>query len=69
MLASAVMAGLVPAIHAAPPQSCVQHRAAMSSRRLVAIRGTEIVDGRDKPGHDALKAQPLLRGSKLTVTN
>jgi len=38
---NAVMAGLVPAIHAAPS---VQHVRSVAQRRGV--------DGRDKPGHD-----------------
>jgi Uracil DNA glycosylase superfamily len=58
------MAGLVPAIHAAPPQRGFRHRAAMSKGFQVfsclpsAISTFNVVDGRDKPGHDPFKALP-----------
>jgi hypothetical protein len=62
--ASPVLAGLVPAIHAAPPQRRVQaapHVVAMASettlfcphRPLPSFSAPKRVGSRDKPGHDA----------------
>ncbi len=59
----AVMAGLVPAIHAGPPQERVPPRRdrqeggrSQGFSRLPASMRWAFVDGRDKPGHDALMA-------------
>ena len=59
----AVMAGLVPAIHAGPPQERVPPRRGRQEggrsqgfSRLPASMRWAFVDGRDKPGHDALMA-------------
>jgi hypothetical protein len=62
----AVMAGLVPAIHAAPPKDRSSMSAPLAKaywdkafRSLLlahGIRCAEHVDGRDKPGHDVFKA-------------
>ena len=58
------MAGLVPAIHAAPPRSpnplsarpCKAHEVKALGFALTRGRDApERVDGRDKPGHDALR--------------
>ncbi|HME84032.1 MAG TPA: hypothetical protein VKG91_05640 [Roseiarcus sp.] len=64
-----VMAGLVPAIHAAlpqrrvwywcgPPQRPTNARFFASSGCLAALDAPNHVDGLDKPGHDALKDPP-----------
>ncbi len=59
----AVMAGLVPAIHAGPPQERVPPRRdrqeggrSQGFSRLPASMRWAFGDGRDKPGHDALMA-------------
>ena len=59
----AVMAGLVPAIHAGPPQEQVPPRRdrqeggrSQGFSRLPAQMRWAFGDGRDKPGHDALMA-------------
>jgi len=63
------MAGLVPAIHAAPLQRPVQQehgslQRATAVKRFVsaaclrALHAPNHVDGRDKPGHDALRPGP-----------
>jgi len=66
------MAGLVPAIHAVPPQRRVWYwwygppqrptnaRFFASAGCLAALDAPNHVDGRDKPGHDALKDPPAI---------
>ncbi len=56
-LPAAVMAGLVPAIHAVEPLRRCKERSARAP--LITSPGEKLhcVDGRDKPGHDGWRSQ------------
>jgi hypothetical protein len=80
--AAAVMAGLDPAIHAAPPQmspgSAANGAGASGTKRfdlaapLRSFSAPKNVDGRDEPGHDAsgpFRAAPVFGIPRLPTTN